>query len=392
MSNSSLVKLKLFSFLTLILLLALCPGLGHAQTAPSDHYLAFVGTYTDHGSEGIYSYRFDAATGRLTSLGLAAHSENPSFLAVAPSHRFLYAVNEVDHYKGQPTGAVSAFSIEPSTGKLSLLNQVSARDPGPAYISMDRTGRFVLIANYPQGSVAVFPVRKDGSLGEASDFVRHKGSSVDKERQAGPHGHAIELSPDNRFAVAADLGLDQLIVYPFDAQEGKLGPPHVVRIKPGSGPRHISFSPNGKFLYLINEMGGTITAFSYGAAHGTLKELQTVSTLPEGFKGENATAEIAVHPSGKFLYGSNRGDDSIVIFAIDQVSGRLKFVARVSTLGKEPRNFALDPSGRWLLAANQDSNSIVTFRVDQESGKLTAVGPVERVPEPVCVSFMPLAK
>jgi len=381
--------MKLRSFFFFILLVALCSVFGGAQVSPSDQYLVYVGTYTGHSSQGIYGYRFDASTGHPTSLGLAVESDNPSFLTVALGHRFLYAVNEVDHYQGQPTGAVSAFAIDHSTGKLSLLNQVSAQDPGPAYITMDRTGKYVLIANYPLGSVAVFPVQGDGKLGEASDFVRHKGSSIDKDRQAGPHGHAIELSPDNRFAIAADLGLDQLIVYPFDAGKGKLGPPHVIKINPGSGPRHITFSPNGKFIHLINEMGGTITVFSYSAAQGKLTELQTVSTLHGGFKGENSTAEIAVHPSGNFLYGSNRGDDSIVVFAIDHVTGGLAFVERVPTQGKTPRNFALDPSGRWLLAANQDSNSIVTFRVNQETGRLTRTGQPGQVTEPVCIVFVP---
>jgi 6-phosphogluconolactonase len=384
--------MKLRSFFFFILLFARCLVFGGAQVSPSDQYLVYVGTYTGHGSQGIYGYRFDAATGQLISLGLAGQSDNPSFLTVSLGHRFLYAVNEVDHYQGQPTGAVSAFAIDHSTGKLSLLNQVAAQDPGPAYISMDRMGKFVLIANYPLGSVAVFPVLKDGKLGEASDFVRHKGSSIDQERQSGPHGHAIELSPDNRFAIAADLGLDQLIVYPFDAVRGRFGPPQVVEIKPGSGPRHIAFSPNGKFIYLINEMGGTITAFSYSAAQGKLTELQTVSTLHGGFKGENSTAEIAVHPSGNFLYGSNRGDDSIVVFAIDHATGRLTFVERVSTQGKTPRNFAVDPSGRWLLAANQDSNSIVTFQVNQKTGRLTPTGQALPVPEPVCLVFVPVGR
>jgi 6-phosphogluconolactonase len=385
-----LMKINLRFFLCFISLVALCSGLGGAQIPPGSKYLVYVGTYTGHDGRGIYAYQFDAATGQLTFLDLAAKSENPSFLTVAPGHRFIYAVNEVDQYQGQAGGAVSAFAVDQATGKLSLLNQVSAHDPGPAFISMDRTGKYALVANYPLGSVAVFPVLKDGRLGEASDFVRHKGSSVDRDRQAGPHGHAIELSPDNRFAIAADLGLDQLIVYPFDAEKGKLGTPRAVKIHPGSGPRHFAFSPNGKFIYLISEMGNTITAFSYSATRAKLTERQTISTLPRGFSGENTTAEIAVHPSGHFLYGSNRGDDSIVVFAVDQGTGRLTFVERVSTQGKTPRNFALDPSGRWLLAANQDSNSITTFRVNQKTGRLTPSGVAVSVAEPACVVFVPV--
>ncbi len=388
MLSRFLAKIVLWSFVLFILPAALCAGLS-AQKSRNGKYLVYLGTYTDHQSRGIYSYRFDTATGQLTSLGLAAETSNPSFLTVDPGHKFLYAVNEVEQYKGQPTGSVSAFTTDPASGKLSPLNTVSARDPGPAYISMDRTGKFALIANYSLGSVTVFPVSKDGRLGEASDFVRHKGSSVNKDRQEGPHAHSVELSPDNRFAIVADLGLDQLIVYPFDSAKGKLGQPHTINIEPGSGPRHIAFSPNGKFLYLISEMGNAITAFAYGKRQGKLTELQTVSTLPKEFKGENTTAEIAVHPSGNFLYGSNRGDDSIVVFAIDHATNKLAFIERVSTQGKTPRNFALDPSGRWLLAANQDSNSIVTFRVDQETGRLTPSGPSVELPEPVCVVFVP---
>jgi 6-phosphogluconolactonase len=388
MARRFLAMKNFISLLRVILLVVLCCGCGSAEASPGQ-YLVYVGTYTDHGSKGIYAYRFDAAQGLLTPLGLAAESDSPSFLTADRTHKFLYAVNEVDQHAGQPGGTVSAFAINQANGKLSFLNQVSAHDPGPAYISMDRTGKFALIANYPLGSVAAYPIRPDGKLGEASSFVRHKGSSIDKNRQTGPHGHAIELSPDNRFAIAADLGLDELIVYPFDGANGRLGEPHVTRIQPGSGPRHIAFRPDGKFLYLINEMGGTITALSYGAGQGRLTEVQTVSTLPKSFKGENSTAEIAVQPSGKFLYGSNRGDESIVEFAIDQATGKLAFVERVLTGGKTPRNFALDPTGRWLLAENQDSNNIVTFRVDQKTGKLTEAGRAIEVDEPVCLVFVP---
>ena len=381
--------MNLRSMFRFVLLLTLCCGSGASQMPAGGKYLVYVGTYTNHGGKGIYSYRFDAATGVLTSLGLAAESDNPSFLAIDPTHRFVYAVNEVDQFRGEPTGSVSAFVIDRSTGKLRLLNQVSAHDPGPAYISMDRTGKYVLIANYSLGSVAVFSVLKDGALGEMSGFVRHKGSSVNKQRQEGPHAHAVAMSPDNRFALVADLGLDQLLVYPFDANTGKLGKAHVTKIKPGSGPRHLVFSPNRKFLYLVSEMGSTVTAFSYRAADGRLTTLQTVSTLPASFSGQSTAAEIAIHPSGRFLYASNRGDDSIAVFALNPGSGRLAFLQRVSTQGKTPRNFALDPSGHWLLAANQDSDSVVSFRVDQETGELTPVGKFAQISQPACVAFVP---
>jgi 6-phosphogluconolactonase len=355
-----------------------------------DKDLVYVGTYTGHGSKGIYGYRFDAATGQLTSLGLAAESEQPAFLAADPSRKFLYASNEMDQYKDQATGAVSAFAIDQATGKLSLLNEVSAQAPGPAHVRVDRTGKDVVVTNYPLGSVTVLPVLDDGRLGEASDFVRHQGSSVNPQRQQGPHAHSVALSPDNRFAIVADLGLDQVIVYPFDAVKGKLGAPHAVKVHPGSGPRHLTFAPNGKFLYLLNEMGSTVTAFAYEPAGGNLTELQTISTLPEAFSGESTAAEIQVLPSGKFIYASNRGDDSIAVFAVAHAKGTLNFVQRVPTQGKTPRNFAIDPSGSWLLAANQNSNDIVTFRINQKTGQLAPTGQVLQLNSPVCIEFVPL--
>ena len=372
------------------LALALGRGASTAQASAQGKDLVYVGTYTGHGSQGIYGYRFDAATGQLSSLGRVAESESPAFLAIAPSRRFLYASNEVDQYEGHASGAVSAFAIDRASGKLSFLNEVSTHDPGPAHVVVDFTGKNVLISNYPLGSVAVFPVLDGGRLGEASDFVRHEGSSLNPERQQGPHAHSITLSPDDRFAIAADLGLDQLIVYPLDPAKGKLGTPQVVKIHPGSGPRHTTFDPGGKFLYLLNEMASTITVFSYDAAEGGLAELQTISTLPKGFSGESTGAEIQIHPAGKFVYASNRGDDSIAVFAVDHAQGTLKLVERVRTEGKTPRNFALDPSGSWLLAANQDSNDIVVFRIDSKTGRLTPTGQVVQLSAPVCVVFVPL--
>lgn len=389
-------KLVRWSFLILLVVPALLLNAGSAEARTKgkdkdkDKDLVYVGTYTGHGSKGIYGYRFDAATGQLTSLGLAAESEQPAFLAADPSRKFLYASNEMDQYKDQATGAVSAFAIDQATGKLSLLNEVSAQDPGPAHVRVDRTGKGVVVTNYPLGSVTVLPVLDDGRLGEASDFVRHKGSSVNPQRQQGPHAHSVALSPDNRFAIVADLGLDQVIVYPFDAVKGKLGTPHAVKVHPGSGPRHLTFAPNGKFLYLLNEMGSTVTVFAYEPAGGNLTELQTISTLPEAFSGESTAAEIQVLPSGKFIYASNRGDDSIAVFAVAHAKGTLTFVQRVPTQGKTPRNFAIDPSGSWLLAANQNSNDIVTFRINQKTGQLAPTGQVLQLSSPVCIEFVPL--
>jgi len=361
-----------------------------AKDSPKDKYLLFVGTYTEKESKGIYAYRFDAVSSELTPLGVAAETTNPSFLAIDPSRRFLFAVNEVQNYKGASSGAVSAFAVDQKTGKLSLLNEVPSRGADPCYIAFDKTGKYALVANYTGGSVAVFPVQSDGHIGEASAFVQHRGSSVNKERQEGPHAHWIETTPDNRFAITVDLGLDELLVYHFDASKGTLTPndPPYASLDPGSGPRHLAFHPNGKFVYVVNELQSTITAFGYDPSHSTLEKLKTVSTLPKGFSGSNDTAEIKVHPSGKFLFASNRGHDSIAVFSIDSHTGALTLVDHFPTQGKTPRNFEIDPTGKLLLVANQDTNNIVVFRIDPNDGRLTPTGQNLHVPSPVCLKFM----
>ena len=380
---------EIFRLANLLLAAISLFGVAHAAGPGQQKYLVYVGTYTDHGSKGIYAYRFDSSTGKMTSLGLAAETTEPSFLAVDSSGRFLYAVNETETYNGQPTGAVSAFAIQPDAGKLSLLNQVSSRGTDPAHITLDRTGKYVLVANYTSGSVAVFALLKDGRLGEVTSFVQHKGSSVNPDRQKGPHAHAIALAPDNRFAVVADLGLDQLLIYPFDAAKGTLGAqPRVVKASPGAGPRHLVFSTDGRFLYMLNEMQSSVVPYSYDAASGALHELQTISSLRKGFSSENTAAEIEIDPSGKFLFASNRGDDGIAVFAIDSHTGMLTHVETDSTGGKTPRNFAIDPTGSWLLAANQDSDNIVVFRIDQKTGHLSPTGGALQVPSPVCLKFV----
>jgi 6-phosphogluconolactonase len=380
---------EVFRLANLLLAAIALSGVAHADGPGQQKYLVYVGTYTDHGSKGIYVYRFDSSTGKMTSLGLAAVATEPSFLAVDSNGRFLYSVNETETYNGQPTGAVSAFAIQPDAGKLSLLNQVSSRGTDPAHIILDRTGKYALVANYTSGSVAVFALLKDGRLGEVTSFVQHKGSSVNPERQKGPHAHAIALSPDNRFAVVADLGLDQLLVYSFDAAKGTLGAkPQVAKASPGAGPRHLVFSTDGRFLYMLNEMQSSVLAYSYDAASGAVHELQTISSLPKGFSGENTAAEIEIDPSGEFVFASNRGDDSIAVFAIDSHTGMLTHVETDSTGGKTPRNFAIDPTGSWLLAANQDSDNIVVFRIDQKTGHLKPTGDVFHLPSPVCLKFV----
>ena len=365
------------------------------KRTPSKPFLVYVGTYTSKtASKGIYAYLFDPVIGKLTALGVAAESEDPSFLAVHPSGKYLYSVNEVDHFGGQKSGAVSAFSVEPKTGKLTLLNQAPTQGAGPCHISLDKTGKFLLIANYDGGSIAVFPIREEGSLAPASAFVQHSGSSVDKERQEGPHAHWISTSPDNRFALAADLGLDEILVYRFNSAKGTLAPdtPPFAKLTPGAGPRHLAFHPNGKFAYVLTEMGSSVTAFAYKPRNGSLSPLQTVSTLSilrKDYSGVKEAAEIAVHPNGKFLYASNRaGIDSISTFSVDPVKGTLTLKDEYPTMGKTPRNFAIDPTGKFLLAANQESNNIVIFRIDSTTGALNPTGEIAEVPAPVYITFV----
>jgi len=354
--------------------------------------LVYFGTYTGPVSKGIYVSRLDLASGALSAPQLAAHTTSPSFLAARPQGDVLYAVNEIDKFQGKPAGSVSAFTIDKKTGMLTLLNQQSSGGPGPAHLAVDRTGTNVLVANYGGGSIEVLPVDRDGRLKTATAFVQHKGSSVDPERQKEPHAHYINVDPSNHFAYVADLGLDKILIYRFDAAKGTLAPnePAFAAVKPGSGPRHIAMDPKGRFAYLINEMSCTLTAFNRNAGTGGLTELQTVSTLPEGqsVAPGYSTAEVLVHPSGKFLYGSNRGHDSIVVFAIDQQSGRLTLVQHEPTQGSIPRGFGIDPSGAYLIVGNQKSDSVVVFRIDKSTGKLTPAGKPITVGAPVSVEFV----
>ncbi len=367
---------------------------GAAKPAPakSSQYILYVGTYTEDGSrsKGIYAYRYDAGTGQTTPLGLAAETTNPSWVALHPKGRFLYAVNELPNYKGPNSGGVSAFSIDHATGKLTFLNEVPTRGADPCYVTVDKTGKYVLVANYTGGSIAAFPVLSDGKLGEASAFVQHTGHGPNAERQEGPHAHSIDLSPDDRFAMVDDLGLDELLVYKFDSSKGTLTPnnPPFAKVDAGAGPRHFVLRPDGKFAYVISEMGHTVTVFSNDAASGRLQSVQAITTLPKGFTGRNDDAEIRVHPSGKFLYASNRGDDSIAIYAIDSSKGTLTQVGITPTGGKEPRGMEIDPTGEMLFAANQKSDNIVVFRIDQQTGQLTPTGQKFDVGSPVCVKFL----
>lgn len=358
----------------------------------AQEFLVYFGTYTGKASKGIYVSRLNAETGHLGAPELAAEITSPSFLAIAPNGKHLYAVNEISKFEGKNAGAVTSFAIDRATGRLNRLNQVSSVGTGPCHLTVDATGRSVLVANYGGGSVAAFAIQGNGGLDAAGTFIQHQGSSVNKSRQEAPHGHCILMDPANRYALACDLGLDQVLVYKLDPATARLtanDPPHAT-VPPGSGPRHLAFRPDGRFVYVINEMTCTTSAFQYDATRGTLKLMDTVSTLPDGetVRPSYSTAEIEMHPSGKFLYGSNRGHDTLVVYAVDATRGTLKPVQHISTGGKIPRSFGIDPTGRWLLAANQNSDSVVVFRIDSETGRLTAAGREIQVGAPVCVKFV----
>jgi len=364
----------------------------NAGSALAGKFLVYVGTFTGAKSQGIYVSRLDTASGELSAPRLAAKVVNPSFVAVAPDHRFLFAVNETDHFNGQAGGAVTAFRLDASTGKLEFLNQQPSGGTSPCHITTDSTGKYVLVANYGSGSVAVFPVQTNGFLGPPTAVIQHHGSSVNPQRQTGPHAHCVAVDAATHRVFACDLGLDKVMIYRLNETTGALttNENRWVELKPGSGPRHIAFNPDARHAYVINEMGGTLIAFDYDREHGALKEIQTVSTLPEDFHGINTAAEVAVHPSGKFVYASNRGDDSIVAFVVDAQNGRLDFVERQSTRGKVPRGFAIDPTGQYLIAANQNSDNFVVFRINAQTGRLTWTGQTFEVGKPVCVAFVPL--
>jgi 6-phosphogluconolactonase len=358
-------------------------------SANAADYLMFTGTYTRGASKGIYAHRFQTTTGKLTPLGLAAESSNPSFLVADPTNRFVYSVNE----GGRGNGAVSAFSIDRQNGKLTFLNKVSSAGEGPCHLALDKTGKWLAVANYGNGTMGIFPVQADGKLGEAKTVEKHEGTSADPRRQGGPHAHEVVFSPDNRYVLLSDLGLDKIFVYRFDAKTGNItaNDPAFGKVAAGAGVRHFAFHPNGQIVYAINEINSTITVFRWDAAKGTLMDFQTVSTVAENYKGKNDTAEIAVNPAGTVVYGSNRGSDTIAVFNIDPVKFTLTAIDHAPVLGKTPRHFAIDPSGAYLFAANQDSNDIAMFRIQASTGQLQpAARVITDVAFPVCVLFVPV--
>ena len=348
----------------------------------------YVGTYTSGKSEGIYLYGMDPETGALNRIN-AFKSVNPSFLAIDRSKRYLYAVNEVGEYAGKPGGGVSAFAIGPGSTTLRFLNEQASEGADPCHLSIDRKRKTLLVANYTGGSISALPIRSDGTLGRAVDVKQHEGSSI-KEQQKGPHAHCIIFDQFERHALAADLGTDKVMIYRFNPSTGKLSPGKQAsaELKAGAGPRHLTLHPNGKFVYVINELDSTMSALKYDALKGTLSEIETVSTLPSDFSSVSYCADVHVSRSGRFLYGSNRGHNSIVVFEIDPRTGKLKQLEHVSTEGKWPRNFTIDPSGRFLLVANQHTDNVVVFNIDPKTGRLKPSGQSAEIPVPVCLKFL----
>ncbi len=354
--------------------------------------MVYIGTYTGTGSKGIYIYEMNRATGHLTEIGNPQMVKSPSFLAFHPSGKFLYAANETNDFNASHEGGVSAFSVDQTDGMLKLLNQEPSGGDGPCFVAVDKLGVSVLVANYGGGSVSVLPIMPNGKLGAPTMTIQHKGSSVNKSRQEGPHAHSINMDETNTHAYVADLGLDRIYVYPYDAITHSLNSTAKTAYKstPGAGPRHLVFHPNGKNFYVINELANSISVYVHDPKSGADGEIQRIGTLPLEFKGVNSTAEVQVSPNGKFVYGSNRGSDTIAMFAVDPKSGKLSAIGHQSVEGKTPRNFRIDPAGNFMVVTNQDSDNVVVLKTDKKTGLLSSTGLEVNVPRPVCVKFLEL--
>lgn len=353
---------------------------GALALAASSEYLTFIGNY---GTD-LPAFRLDTTSGKLTSVGSLATTKTPAWLTISPNGKFLYAINE-------QANSVSAFALDAKSAKLTPLNKVDTKGKGPCHGAVDHTGKALFVANYGSGSLESFVLNPDGSIGDRASFIQNEGSSANKSRQAGPHAHSANISPDNRFLVLADLGLDKLLVFKIDPATAKLTPndPPFTSVKPGSGPRHYAFSPDARFGYVIDEMGNTIIGFAYDKKNGTLKEIQSVSTVPDDFHGNNTTAEIYMSPDGRFVYGSNRGVGTIAVYSVDKSSGMLKKIQDAATGGTTIRSFGIDPTGKFLLAGLQEKNTLVEFRRDKDTGKLTLTDVKVDANTPVCVIFYP---
>lgn len=355
--------------------------------------LLYIGTYTrkvPHAqtvSDGIYVYHFNPSSGALTFASKFADIENPSYLAPDAERGLLYSVNEVMERDGQPSGAVTAFSVDAQSGRLTALNWQLSKGRGPCHVWVDQTHRYLLVANYGSGSVAALPIRADGGLGEATGFVQHEGSSVNPDRQEGPHAHCVITDPDDQHIFVADLGLDKILIYRLNTENGALEAHGHTDVAAGEGPRHMAFHPSGRYMFLVTELGSSVMALAYDREAGTLKATDQISTLPDNFTGVNYCAAIHVHPSGRFVYASNRGHDSIAILGFDTDTGKLTIIGQQSTQGRFPRDFTIALDGNFLLAANQDTDNIITYRIDAETGKLEPVGQMTEVPTPVCLKW-----
>jgi 6-phosphogluconolactonase len=372
------------------LLLTLCLLLTSSTVADCDDAMLFISSFAAGDQGAIHTCRFDLETGRLTLLRKATDVENPFFLSVSADGRFLYAV-DAEKFGDDVNEFVAAYRIRPVTGQLTRLNRQSAMGRTSCYLDADDSGRTVVVANYSSGDIAALPVKKDGSLGEAASFIRHSGSSIDPARQKAPFAHCIEISPDNRFALAADLGADKVFVYSLDAETAKLtahADQPFVTIAPGSGPRHLTFHPNGNRVYVINELKNTVTFFDYEAETGTLGERQTISTLPDDFSGTSYCADLKITPDGQFLYGTNRGHDSLACYRVGD-DGMLSLIAIVPSLGKGPQNLLITDDGRWLLCANMPGNNVAVFAINGETGELKRNGEPVEVTMPSCIRWLP---
>ena len=358
----------------------------------NDKQLVFIGTYTGNGSEGIYSFRFDPEHGETTQPILAARSDNPSFIAIDKKGKFLYTVNEVDKYDENSSGAISVYKVVKGSGKLILIQQVSSLGAHPAHLSIDKTGKYLLVANYSGGNFCVFPINNDGKLGEHTALISNIGSSINKDRQNNPHPHFIQVTKDNKYILIADLGIDRVMIFQFDDKTGtlKINEPAFIELEPGSGPRHFAFGTSGKFLYVLNELTSTVTIFDFDQATASSQSKQIISTLPGNFEGINTTAEIVVDSKGKFLYASNRGDNSIVQFNINRNDGTLSTIGWVPTGGDAPRHFEIDETSNWLFSANQNSDNIILFKIDKEIGGLINTNQSIKIKSPVCIKFLSL--
>jgi 6-phosphogluconolactonase len=369
--------------------LILSSWLVNSMTARADESIVFISSFASGEKGGIHAFQFNTESGSLKPLHRTADVQHPFFLAISPDKRSLYAIH-AEKFGGAEDEFVAAYVIEGPTAQLKRINEQSARGSASCYLDVDATGKTVLVANYSSGSVAALPVGQDGRLGEAASFVQHTGSGADPQRQKGPNAHSFVVSPDNRFALAADLGIDKIMIYRLDAATAKLTANETqpfATLTPGSGPRHLAFHPNGKRLYAINELKNTVTVFDYGAESGTLKEQQTISTLPGDFTGKSYTADLKITPDGKFLYGTNRGHDSIARYRIAD-DGTLALLGIEPSLGKGPQNLLITPEGRWLLCANMPGNSVVVFKIDPQTGAIKATGEPVSMPMPSCIRWL----